>query len=276
MYIMKDFSIKLLTGNAYTHLYFVFISVQFYLMFPFVLWLFKRFPRIVNYSILIGVAVQCSFRSLNLITDIPYEGSWFLSYFSYYMLGAFIGINYSKVKPWITLNRESLSFARQSTALMVWIVWLVSGIANVYVWFTFRTYEAQYHLFVYESLWGIYTFASVLVFLQLAFVMNVYLPFNGFNILHRLGQLSFGIYLVHPLFLALYREFPPKTDVELILNLWYLGGFFIALFGSWFTVSIVSKFMPYSWLFFGKIKQQSYTESLRNNTKTVNNLEIKL
>ncbi|MDQ0048365.1 peptidoglycan/LPS O-acetylase OafA/YrhL [Paenibacillus polymyxa] len=48
--LAKSFALKLATGKAYTHLYYIFIMMQFYLAFPFVLWLFQRFPFYQKYD----------------------------------------------------------------------------------------------------------------------------------------------------------------------------------------------------------------------------------
>ncbi len=46
---------KLLTGTTYTHLYFMYISIQFYLLFPLLLLLFRS-RRIVAWAIPLGLA----------------------------------------------------------------------------------------------------------------------------------------------------------------------------------------------------------------------------
>ncbi len=55
----------LLTGTAYTHLYFVFISIQFYILFPFLLKLFQSKPVLVKWAIPIGLILQWAFVFYN-------------------------------------------------------------------------------------------------------------------------------------------------------------------------------------------------------------------
>ncbi|MXO81386.1 acyltransferase family protein, partial [Paenibacillus sp. OT2-17] len=59
--LAKSFALKLATGKAYTHLYYIFIMMQFYLAFPFVLWLFQRCQQLPQWSIVLGLLVQWSF-----------------------------------------------------------------------------------------------------------------------------------------------------------------------------------------------------------------------
>lgn len=261
--VMTDFSVKLLTGNAYAHLYFIFISVQFYLLFPFVMLTLKRWPVLIKWTIPIGIAVQWGFRILNDYIQIPYDGSWSFSYFSYYMLGAWIGIKYPKIKKWFEVSKEkyrSKNITPIIVKLIVIFLWLSSSVAEVYIWHNFRLFGAKYELSLYQTLWSIRTFTAALALLQLSYIIYNRLPSYMTYLFHRLGELAFGIYLVHPLFLALYREFRPATNTEVILNVWYLGGFLLALLGSSLIVSLSSRFLPIYWVLFGKVQRTSQNE----------------
>src|SRR5699024_8378452 len=93
-------------GKAHTHLYFVFISVQFYLMFPLFLYIFKRYPKLTKYLILIGFVLQWSFSIYNnLVWKYENVGSLSISYMSHYLTGAFIGIYYEEIKEWVKSRR---------------------------------------------------------------------------------------------------------------------------------------------------------------------------
>ncbi|MGZ9583579.1 acyltransferase family protein [Paenibacillus marinisediminis] len=82
---------ELLTGTAYTHLYYIVIIVQFYLLFPIHL-LLSRSRTFVKYSIWIGLLLQWAFVLLNKYEwQLPRTGSIFLSYMSIWMLGASSG-----------------------------------------------------------------------------------------------------------------------------------------------------------------------------------------
>lgn len=250
------FGTKLLTGKAYTHLYFVFIIIQFYLLFPFVLWLFKSKPVISKWAIPIGFAIQWAFVLINkyyLTTPVPNKGSWSLSYASYFFLGAFIGIYYPKLKVWIMMNRENANPTRIAVWLVLWLVWLVVGISYVYIWYQTLVNGVIYNSMLYELLWNVHTYTFALVALQVSYIIYA----KGSSLLvrpmERLGVISFGIYLIHPLFLLIYRMFPPTTGTAWVIHLWYLGGFVIALGGSWIVVSLTARFIPFSWIILGNL-----------------------
>lgn len=71
--------------------------------------------------------------------------------------------------------------------------------------------------------------------------------------LERLGTLSFGVYLIHPFFLLLYRQFSPHIGSPQLIHVWYAGGFFFALLCSWLVVSTISRFLPFAWILFGQL-----------------------
>ncbi|MGV2644034.1 acyltransferase family protein, partial [Clostridium perfringens] len=118
---MENFVQKLLTGKAYTHLYFVFISIQFYVMFPLVLWLFKKVPQLAKWAIPIGLVIQWTFILMNkYYWQVPNKGSWALSYIAYFMLGAFIGIYYPKLKAWLVISRANARPHRIAAWVVLW------------------------------------------------------------------------------------------------------------------------------------------------------------
>lgn len=253
---LDSFFTKVLTGNAYTHLYFVFISIQFYLLFPLFLWLLKKFPRLVLWAVPAGLFIQWAFVIINkhvLETPVPNKGSWSISYFSYYLLGAALGIYYPKLKAWIIMSKENATPARITAWIALWTLWLIAGLSHVYIWYNTRLKIDSYNTTLYEFLWNAHTYLSALVLLQLSFLLYRKLPFRLPQLMSRLGALSFGIYLIHPFFLLIYRQYPPTTGTSWVYHAWYVGGFALALVGSWIVVSLFARFIPYAWIVFGNL-----------------------
>ncbi|WP_106769157.1 acyltransferase [Paenibacillus faecalis] len=251
---MEKFIVQLFTGKAYTHLYFIFISIQFYLMFPLLLWLFKRFPSLVKWAVPAGFIIQYAFIILNknfTFTDRP--ASWAFHYMSYLMLGAALGIYYPKLKAWFQIQKENVTASRLTGWVVLWVVWLIASFAHVYVYHTARLYGAKYDSLLYHFLWNAQTITAGLVGIQVAnLILRHGWPWLK-KFMTRLGELSFGIYLIHPFFLLVYREYPPKTGFSPLVHLWYLGGFALALAASWVVVSLTVRWMPKSWIIFGKV-----------------------
>ena len=104
----QSFWPKLATGKSYTHLYFIFINIQFYLLFPLVLMSLKRFRGFAAVCVLVGIGLQWLFYIGNdAWWDVTNRNSWSLSFLSYYFLGAWIGIYYDRVKDWLTSTQTS-------------------------------------------------------------------------------------------------------------------------------------------------------------------------
>ncbi|MNO80554.1 putative poly-beta-1,6-N-acetyl-D-glucosamine export protein [compost metagenome] len=256
--LITEFIEKLITGKAYTHLYFVFINVQFYLLFPLLLLLFNKFPGLKKWSIFIGFAVQWVFILGNKYQfHVENRGSWCFTYFSYYMLGAWLGMYYPSIKAWFVNKRskvKEISMIRTFVLLGIWALWLCSGILLVYVWYEARLYGIYANSLVYDLLLNLLSFASLPVLIHAA---SILLNMSNHSLitrpLNRLGALSFGVYLIHPFFLLLYRHFPPETGTAWVLHLWYLGGFISALSCSWIVVGFAARYVRFGWIFFGSL-----------------------
>lgn len=267
-----SFVSKLLTGKAYTHLYFVFISIQFYLLFPIILWVFKKVPQLTKWAIPIGLAVQWAFILLNkYYLQVPNKGSWSLSYMAYFMLGAFIGIYYPKLKDWFVMSRAHATSARMAGWIVLWIGWATAGLAHVYIYYNSRLYGTQYNSTLYEFLWNVHTYLGTIVLLQLAFVVYRKAPRKLSGMFEKLGALSFGVYLIHPFFLLVYRQFPPQTGSSIMTHMWYAGGFLTALFCSCMVVALTVRYVPFSWIFFGNISSRKKAKSYIEKTSVAVN-----
>ncbi|GMK47452.1 hypothetical protein PghCCS26_45820 [Paenibacillus glycanilyticus] len=249
---------KVLTGKAYTHLYFVYINIQFYLMFPLFLWLLKKYPNTVKWAIPAGFALQWGFFLLNkygLDTPVSNRGSWSFSYFSYYLLGAALGIYYPKIKEWIIIAKKNVTAVRLLSWIVLWACWLIAGLTHVYLFYETRLHKASFNTTLFDLVWNIHGVLTVLVLMQTAFIVTKKLPKALTNRIARLGELSFGIYLIHPFFLFFYRQYPLDTGTAWLLHLWYIGGFGLTLIGSWIVVDFFARYVPFSWIAFGNMSK---------------------
>ncbi|WP_128895544.1 acyltransferase [Longirhabdus pacifica] len=268
--LIQQFFIQLSLGTAHTHLYFVFISIQFYLMFPFILFLFKRHPFFSSISIIIGFVIQWIFVILyyyynEQLSLFPVgKGSIALSYFSFYLTGAFLGIYYDKIIPFLKPTKAVMKKFFILYALL-WSGTMFSIGGNIYLQYQLRANNTQYHAFIYELLWNMQTLLTAIVLFQISYLLKRVLNTKLTNLLMRLGEASFGIYLIHPFILAIYREFIMVNEYT-ANPLVYLFMFILALSLSWFIVEVTSKYFKFSWVIFGMLpKKRTNTENQQNN-----------
>jgi peptidoglycan/LPS O-acetylase OafA/YrhL len=69
-----------------------------------------------------------------------------------------------------------------------------------------------------------------------------------------MGELSFAIYLIHPLFLAIYRRFRYSISPDSFTYVLFIyGGLLVALAGSWMIVQFTFRRFPKAWIVFGSV-----------------------
>ncbi|MNC57719.1 hypothetical protein D3C75_1073990 [compost metagenome] len=70
-----------------------------------------------------------------------------------------------------------------------------------------------------------------------------------------IGACSFGIYLLHPALLFLYRKLPFHGG-SLAYTAAIAGGWLVALLGSWLVVAVVFRYVKSAWVVFGSGPQK--------------------
>ncbi|QAY68367.1 acyltransferase [Paenibacillus protaetiae] len=242
---------QLLQGKAYYHLYFIFINVQFYVLFPFVLLLFQKAKKLAAWAVPIGFAVEWAFVWFNRLHPLQNKGSWSLSYFSYFMLGACIGIYYPKLKGWLSFRISRPHPLQIAGWILLWAVWLAAGLAHVYIWHQARLHGTVYASLLYELLWNVHTIACTLVLFQLSSWLYRTRPLLARSFT-SLGSVSFGVYLIHPIVLTIYWNYAPQHGGSTMFHALYAGGFLAALAVSWLIVASATRFLPFAWVLFGQ------------------------
>lgn len=244
-----------LTGTAYTHLYYVIIIIQFYVLFPLLLWALQKSRRLAAWAPLIGLALQWGFVVLNkYMVNHGYwhvsKGSLAITYFSYFLLGAAIAVFYSSLKPWLIPWEDRKRRGPWLLWAVLWVAWLAAGIAHVELWNRNYTQKTVINSFWFEGAANAHALLSCLLLFQLSFLLFGAGRRLGSRLLISAGVCSFGIYLVHPAMLFFYRKIEFHGGY-LAYVLAIAGGWLASLVLSWIIVALAFRFIRPAWILFG-------------------------
>jgi peptidoglycan/LPS O-acetylase OafA/YrhL len=273
---IQDFFVRLATGKNYTHLYFVFISVQFYVLFPVFLYLFKKLSWLARWAIPVGFGLQWAFVLVNHYTYLTSSpGSLAISYMAYYFLGAYLAIHYDLLKGWLESFFTDQTVRQRWATAALWGSWLIMGLLHVQMYYVVRKYGFNYdtvfpwltkiglrlNTLLPELLWNVHTILTALLLMQASAWIYKWAWQWVVKLLGYIGMLSFAIYLIHPLWLAFYRKFSWFTPFginPLLFNpngaayvVWIYGGLITALIASSIGIILSYKVTPLAWVAFG-------------------------
>lgn len=236
-------------GNKY-YMYYILVTFQLYLIFPLLVYMFKKLP---NHHI--AILVTSAIVQLLLVIGIKYwlpgvdRDSWWylfrayglnvLVYQFYFIAGAFVAIHYDQVDKFIEKNHRVIGWS--TLALSIGTVLLFFG--NQYILKLSMSATESIHqplIFIYD------TFMIAFVFWigrQYAHARNHGLPNWMDRIVRNMAKVSFGIYLVQTipitlLYGILSTMHLPSIVMLLLLPVGYvfvLGGAFLI---SWFCYKI--------------------------------------
>lgn len=208
----KALIFNVITTKAAAHLYYVFVYIQFVLLTPLLGKLAKS--RFIHLGWIIAPISIIVFKYLPSIFSIEY--SWYISlmwgnaclgWLTFYYLGLLLGNNMLEIK----LNIKTLS--------IIYVLSIAIQIVEGYIWLVYGNTNCGTQLKLSSLL-------TSSIFLMIANVLlkNNKLNTNENNIMLKLGNYSFGIYLCHIFIIRLfngisYYEFIPYPLTSFIILL---------------------------------------------------------
>ncbi|WP_217586469.1 acyltransferase [Lentibacillus saliphilus] len=187
-----DFLYFFLTGQSNYHLYFICIVIQFYLLFPFIQTI-KSKDKIVFFTF-IAFFVNYFFVNFNidigegLLNEFINDKVFLLHWIFYFLFGGVLVLFWDRLINWIKKN--------QNFSLTLGVIIIISGIIeyNLSGWVTSNRSINMINLpFLFIALIGVYHKLSTTNKVR--------------NVIIELGNLSMGIYLVHPMILFFLRTY---------------------------------------------------------------------
>ncbi|WP_434750682.1 acyltransferase [Paenibacillus amylolyticus] len=235
---------QLALGTAHTHLYFFLIILQFYIVFPWILYLTKR-PWFRKYMPLYFIAGQALFYILNLKFDFGRTGSLLPSYLIVIGFGAWMGLNFE----WLMKKMMRLRY--------VLLVALISGAAiSMYASGFIKTNLIEWPLVMYTVLFtvrNVFTLSACLVLLVLSEKVGTRERRSEYKVSRftdSLGTVAFGIFLIHPLVLMVWRH-ELTDDFTRHFGLGIVLSYIAALLFSWLCAMALRR-LKWGWVLIGR------------------------
>ncbi|MDR6879165.1 acyltransferase [Bacillus sp. 3255] len=175
------------------HLYFMIIIVQFYLLFPLLVWAVRNAAWFRKTLALWGLAIQAGvYVYSHWFGSIAHKPELCVTYFGYFLIGGAIGMNYGAFRAWLERNKGWVLPASVLAGLVYTGLYLL-GLKGY-------TFENTW----FELLWLLYSVGIGVSFIWCGKWLLQHAP-RVASFFVSLGSVSFGVYLMHPALLSMWK-----------------------------------------------------------------------
>lgn len=202
---------SLLFGTAWYHLYFILVIVQLYLLYPLIIRLFDGMEKrgrvklllistlILQIGfILVFIQASVNWQLINVNLASYIITNMFVGYMFYFILGVYIGRNFEKVRDII----------KKSNIFFIILLFIITGIvATVSYSIRYFNMPQEVPIIISTILWNSAIPILTLSAFILLFSVSSKYALNTTRIrrfIDTMGTFSFGIYLVHPIFIDIF------------------------------------------------------------------------
>lgn len=208
---VRSFFSYLFIGNLSSHFYYIVIVMQFYILMPLWRQLVKRIPWYIalTVSMIISLIMLKSGAVLQCFgITFKYSDRVFLTYLFFWVLGLYVGQNYSAVRDSIMKNRRAVLLSGLAVLLFGLINYLQYA-KNVYI------YDGGHLKPFTDTL-------SILILLCLCIALKESSLAGLKRLLSKISRASYTVYLYHSLFLTagtVYLQRIGVTEMSLLIFL---------------------------------------------------------
>lgn len=243
-FAINEVVLRILQGESYYQLHFIFLIVQFYLFFPIILYFAKKFPFFKKYMWLFGIVIEILYYFLNReFQIIPF--TFFLSSLGPYLLGGWIGTYFQEQKSKI-MKKTTVTWASLA---------IFAGISTVYLHFHLYTVSTFYLPgWIYLIVNLLYIMSGSFVMFRLTEIICKKWP-KLIPYVQNIAIYSFGFYLLHPFVLKVVAQFIPLPG-GYWFNLSMLLRFLSTLAVCYIVIWLTHRYVPFAGLLFGKLPKK--------------------
>ncbi|MGF2617979.1 acyltransferase [Rossellomorea vietnamensis] len=238
---------RLLQGESYYQLHFIFLIVQFYLVFPLIIILARKSSFFRNYMWLIGMIVQVVYYYINSTYNlVPFK--LFLEMTGPYLMGGWIGMHY--------LSQKKKAF-NTGPNIIYGLIFLLFGTTISLLYYHLYTMNTFYLEGVYYKMVGtIYLTAGSYFLFRMAEIAADKASEKTMNFIKNIALYSFGFYLLHPFVLNEVSRFVPVHS-NYLFHLEMLLRYTLTVIGCYVIIWTIHKLTPFPGLLFGKLPKKA-------------------
>ncbi len=238
---------RILSGGSHYQLWFIYLIVQFYLIFPVILVIVRRSAFLRKHLWLIGFLIEFIFFIINMKYRLT-STHFFLNYFAAFSLGAWIGLHYEAISAKIRGWKIALV---GSGSLLCGIIYVSIHYRNLFG-------DPVTIPVIYYRLIGIIflTLGALFVF----YISEKFVTLFGKKVTGKLKYLatySFGYYLVHPLILYYVMVAFPTKETGLSWHVMIAFQYALTVVLCYFFIWAFHRFVPFAGLVFGKLPKDA-------------------
>lgn len=249
---------KIFTASSFSHLWYISLIVQLYIIYPYIEKIHSNYFEKGSsiFFLLLVLIIQNTWNMFIAIvcdnvdnSHIELTNRIFISHLFYFILGIHISRNYSFAN---YLLNNSKKWILPTICVITVLTIIISGnlINGINEYGKYEKIPNSYSP-ITNSILPLY---YVLIFYIIA-VLSRYLtkiPKIYSNFMYSLGKYSFGIYLIHPLYILLIANLIyPKLKIFPTQQIFYPILFISTIIFSWYNVNFI-KNLPYSEYIIGK------------------------
>jgi surface polysaccharide O-acyltransferase-like enzyme len=244
-----DILYRFFTGNAMYHLWFFVLIIQLYLLYPIIeKVLTKSIENNKTHTLLfflLVVQIICQIFPIQFLDGVV---TMFSLYIFYFVLGMYVRLNYSDFKKRIITFKHSYIF------LLALLFSTTLGIGSLNIDYLKNNLVPQFINLLFEVVKPFYYILVFILLLYLALKISEIIPNIMTKFLQKIGNYSFGIYLIHAFILyALIQVLFPRLGFDMNNWLFYPITFMLVLSLSLTFVFLISKF-PYHEYIIGSLR----------------------